>query len=213
MSVTLREEFLVDGVEGYPGPFRPEPNTRERAHQVAGRRGGTVKYRLVSDWVVDDGQAFDLAAEAAGLRREVESLTRQRDAWKQKEAERCEALAHERERLRAFREVLAELVRLKDGPRDDAYRAAKDDAWQAARDVLATREGLRDDANRLQVFREALTGDNAAAKLLRGLVFIGDEVGPWVDQVARDKCIELWCKTAARAIVEAAAREAGLDHA
>lgn len=39
----------------------------------------------------------------------------------------------ERDRLR---EVLAELVRLKDGPRDDAYRAAKDAAWDAARDAL-----------------------------------------------------------------------------
>jgi hypothetical protein len=35
-----------------------------------------------------------------------------------------------------LREALAELVRLKDGPRDDAYRAAKDAAWQAARDAL-----------------------------------------------------------------------------
>jgi hypothetical protein len=35
-----------------------------------------------------------------------------------------------------YRAALAELVRLKDGPRDDAYRAAKDAAWQAARDAL-----------------------------------------------------------------------------
>jgi hypothetical protein len=32
--------------------------------------------------------------------------------------------------------ALAELVRLKDGPRDDAYRAAKDAAWDAARAVV-----------------------------------------------------------------------------
>jgi len=32
--------------------------------------------------------------------------------------------------------VLAELVRLKDGPRDNAYRAAKDAAWDAARRAL-----------------------------------------------------------------------------
>jgi hypothetical protein len=36
-----------------------------------------------------------------------------------------------------LRAALAELVRLKDGPRDDVYRAAKDAAWQRARDVLA----------------------------------------------------------------------------
>ena len=39
------------------------------------------------------------------------------------------------ERDRAV-EVLAELVRLKDGLRDDAYRAAKEPAWEAARKVV-----------------------------------------------------------------------------
>lgn len=34
------------------------------------------------------------------------------------------------------REALAELVRLKDGPRDDAYRDGKDAAWQRARELL-----------------------------------------------------------------------------
>lgn len=34
------------------------------------------------------------------------------------------------------RAALAHLVRLKDGPRDDAYRAEKEGAWQAARDAL-----------------------------------------------------------------------------
>jgi hypothetical protein len=33
-------------------------------------------------------------------------------------------------------EALRELVRLKDGPRDDAYRAAKDAAWDQARTAL-----------------------------------------------------------------------------
>lgn len=32
--------------------------------------------------------------------------------------------------------ALRELVRLKDGPRDDAYRATKDAAWDAARAAL-----------------------------------------------------------------------------
>jgi hypothetical protein len=40
-------------------------------------------------------------------------------------------------RLRGAVDALAELVRLKDGPRDEAYRAAKDAAWDAARAVLA----------------------------------------------------------------------------
>jgi hypothetical protein len=40
-------------------------------------------------------------------------------------------------RLRA---ALAELVRLKDGPRDDAYRAEKDAAWQSAREALTASE-------------------------------------------------------------------------
>lgn len=42
----------------------------------------------------------------------------------------------ERRAAKAQHDALAELVRLKDGPRDDAYRAAKDKAWQAARDAL-----------------------------------------------------------------------------
>jgi hypothetical protein len=40
------------------------------------------------------------------------------------------------DQLRGAVEALRELVRLKDGPRDDAYRAAKDAAWDMARDVL-----------------------------------------------------------------------------
>lgn len=41
----------------------------------------------------------------------------------------------ERENV-ALRTALAELVRLKDGPRNDAYRAAKDAAWEAGRKAL-----------------------------------------------------------------------------
>jgi hypothetical protein len=52
-----------------------------------------------------------------------------REACRQRDEARTEA-----DRLRT---ALTELVRLKDGPRDDAYRAAKDDAWQAAREALA----------------------------------------------------------------------------
>jgi hypothetical protein len=40
------------------------------------------------------------------------------------------------QQLAAAVEALAELVRLKDGPRDDAYRAAKDAAWDTARDIV-----------------------------------------------------------------------------
>jgi len=40
------------------------------------------------------------------------------------------------ERVQAVRAPLVELVRLKDGPRDDAYRAAKDAAWDAARAAI-----------------------------------------------------------------------------
>lgn len=39
-----------------------------------------------------------------------------------------------------YREALADLVRLKDGPRDDAYRAEKDAAWDRARHALASME-------------------------------------------------------------------------
>ena len=42
----------------------------------------------------------------------------------------------ERERPGDIEQALRELVRLKDGPRDAAYVAAKDAAWQAARAAL-----------------------------------------------------------------------------
>lgn len=35
-----------------------------------------------------------------------------------------------------YRDALAELVRLKDGPRDEAYERDKPKAWQAAREAL-----------------------------------------------------------------------------
>lgn len=45
-----------------------------------------------------------------------------------------------KEEVERLRSVIAELVRLKDGPRDDAYRASRDAAWQAARESLASVE-------------------------------------------------------------------------
>lgn len=51
------------------------------------------------------------------------------DEW-EAEKRRLEA------RLAEAVKALAELVRLKDGPRDDVYRAAKDAAWDTAREVV-----------------------------------------------------------------------------
>ena len=41
----------------------------------------------------------------------------------------------------AMAEALRALLWLKDGPRDDAYRAAKDQAWEEARAALALAQG------------------------------------------------------------------------
>lgn len=41
----------------------------------------------------------------------------------------------------SYREALAKLVELKDGPHDDAYRAAKGGAWEQARAALGIRRG------------------------------------------------------------------------
>jgi hypothetical protein len=54
------------------------------------------------------------------------------------EARRLVADGAESEGRSEVRLALAELVRLKDGPRDDAYHAAKDAAWDKARAVLAS---------------------------------------------------------------------------
>ena len=42
------------------------------------------------------------------------------------------------------RDVLAELVALKDGPRDEMFEARKPHAWNRAREVLAGHRGARD---------------------------------------------------------------------
>jgi hypothetical protein len=47
-----------------------------------------------------------------------------------------EAMADQFPALLRCRAALEELVRLKDGPRDDAYRATKDAAWDEAREAL-----------------------------------------------------------------------------
>jgi hypothetical protein len=43
---------------------------------------------------------------------------------------------HAEQQRDALRAALERLVALKDGPRDDEYRAGKDAAWQSARDLL-----------------------------------------------------------------------------
>jgi len=87
--------------------------------------------------------------------------------------------AVERERVRSpqpedheaeVEAALADLVRLKDGPRDDAYRAAKDAAWDRARAALdAVRE-------------RSPEGDlREAARRLIGVYMAGDDLGPSVN--------------------------------
>lgn len=49
----------------------------------------------------------------------------------------AEELRQERDLLRL---TLGRLVDLKDGPRDHAYRASKDDAWESARRILEMTE-------------------------------------------------------------------------
>lgn len=45
-----REEFIVCHARGYPDPYKPWPQTRERAEEFARERGGELKRRLVTDW-------------------------------------------------------------------------------------------------------------------------------------------------------------------
>ena len=49
----------------------------------------------------------------------------------------CKALWKHRDRAAELRAALYTLVKLKDGPRDETYRALKEGAWQRAREVLA----------------------------------------------------------------------------
>jgi hypothetical protein len=60
------------------------------------------------------------------------------DAQKWREEAQKLRVALDRAQRRAYKvvSVLDELVRLKDGPRDDAYREAKDAAWERARAIV-----------------------------------------------------------------------------
>jgi hypothetical protein len=49
-------------------------------------------------------------------------------------------LAADLDALLEARAALADLVRLKDGPRDDAYRVQKDAAWDRGRNALAAQK-------------------------------------------------------------------------
>jgi hypothetical protein len=92
----------------------------------------TVIKRECQNCGQDCGHAIDTARATTGY----DFVSRQRDEMR---AER-DAAIEERDRYRDQRrrvvEALVELVRLKDGPRDDAYRAAKDAAWERARSVV-----------------------------------------------------------------------------
>jgi hypothetical protein len=75
--------------------------------------------------------------------------------WKRRFHEECERLDEsgqqvitlwaDKRKLRTERDAAVEalrmLVQLKDGPRDDLYRALKDDAWGAARAALGLSAG------------------------------------------------------------------------
>lgn len=81
-----------------------------------------------------------LAANLARIRQQVATLTQERDkayerrdeAWRQRDYAEAE-----RNGMRAVVEIADALIRLKDGPRDEAYRETKPIAWDLLRDALA----------------------------------------------------------------------------
>lgn len=70
--------------------------------------------------------------------------------------------------LRGAEDALRELVRLKDGPRDDAYRAAKDAAWDAARATLPPKK------------ESAMNTNTGEIRALEALTEKERESGEWV---------------------------------
>lgn len=71
--------------------------------------------------------AAELRAEVEGYRNTAQNLARAVTALQDENAE--------------LRAALVELVRLKNGPRDDAYYHDREHAWAAARAALAATEG------------------------------------------------------------------------
>jgi hypothetical protein len=72
-------------------------------------------------------------AERDGLRADRDQ---ERGAHVSAESARTALIPQQNRRIAELTAALEELVRLKDGPRDDAYRAGKDAAWDAARRAL-----------------------------------------------------------------------------
>jgi hypothetical protein len=98
-------------------PVCPKCAQAERATELERERDDLLRQRIE---LQNSGGVYVVSTD---------DLCRQRgDAWND--------LTREQERAEQLETALWELVRLKDGPRGDAYRAAKEAAWGRARDAL-----------------------------------------------------------------------------
>lgn len=116
-AVWRRERYLKDTAA------TPEPSAKT-----------VLKLRLAEQ----DNENLRVAAERATVMLDATAQALE-DAEADRDAARAE-LSAVRDRLDRHRAALAELVRLKDGPRDAAYERDKPVAWTEARAALAEEE-------------------------------------------------------------------------
>ena len=85
-------------------------------------------YALNPDWADGEAASHRLALAARALVTAVDQSETKPAGW--------EAYQPASARGEAALQVLTQLVRLKDGPRDDAYQVARVQAWAAARALV-----------------------------------------------------------------------------
>ena len=126
--------WIVDNIPG-------EPSRSEGAIATAIRVMADLKTER--DKAIAELQQADaeLGAEIDRVEAANTRICAERDALRQAEMEHAADLEASRAREQIAQAALRALVSLKDGPRDETYRAAKDGAWADARAILAEDPG------------------------------------------------------------------------
>lgn len=120
---------IIQDPSGYPvtrEPLEPEGPFPPQIHTVV----------MAVDYELLEKERDEMRHANVTTEDEDRPLGQSVEYWQDRCLDHATALDESRIRVRALESALQELVRLKDGPRDDAYRAAKEDAWETARSLV-----------------------------------------------------------------------------